>query len=223
MESRITPEIEKTYEQLLWVLRRRFRVVESVQAHFGKPLVDRVLAPLSPPPIQLEREPDFLELIDERDPHDFLGALAHEIVKNEAETVGRLRTHVSVYRDHVDEQILFGARTAGQEAGRAFLESQAAVGRPRLATLSVPESVQAVFELSYSGLPGERNHFLVLRPRGGSSVHFVRSPQLEAWTAAGGDSRFLYELRCEWVRGILDIISPRVDFHPASEIGRAHV
>ena len=40
------------------------------------------------------------------------------------------------------------------------------------------------------------------------------------WTAAGGDSRFLYELRCEWVRGILDIISPRVDFHPASAIER---
>jgi hypothetical protein len=219
MESRVSPDIEKIFEQLLWIMRRRFRVVESVKAHFGKTGVDRALAGLSAlPPLPLDHEPEFLDLLDEREPLDFLGSLSFAVEHFEADTITRLRAHVSMYRDHVDEQILFGARTAGQEAARTFLESQAPIGRPRLETLSVPESVQAVFELGFAGLPGDRNHFLVLRPRGGCSAHFVRSPHLAAWAAAGADARFLYGVRCEWVRGMLDILSPSVNFHPAHSI-----
>jgi hypothetical protein len=218
MDSHVTPDIEKVYEQLLWIMRRRFRVVESVKAHFGRGAVDRVLEPLPAPPLPLDRDADFRDLLDEREPVYFLEKLAFDVERYEAETVTRLRAHVSVYRDHVDEQILFGARTAGQEAGRAFLEAQAPAGGPRLETLSVPEAVQAVFDLGFTGLPGERSHFLVLRAHGGSSAHFARSPHLAAWNAAGADARFLYGTHCEWVRGVLDILSPRVDFHSARSI-----
>ncbi|MGZ3652522.1 MAG: hypothetical protein ACXVB9_05650 [Bdellovibrionota bacterium] len=217
MKSRISPDIEKIYEQLLWVVRRRFRIVESVAAHFGKPLVDRVLQSVPAPLLPLDKEVDFRTLLDERDPLDLLQTLAFDIVKNEAATISQLRTRVSLYREHVDEQILFGSRTAGQEAGRTFL-AQTPIGKPRLESLTVPESVQAVFELNFTGLPGEKNHFLMLRSQGGSSAHFVRSPHLEAWTAAGADPRFLYDVRSNWVRGILDIISPGVEFYPASAI-----
>jgi hypothetical protein len=217
VKSRISPDIEKIYEQLLWIVRRRFRIVESVAAHFGKPIVERALATLEQPLLPLHH--DFRALLDERDPLTLIESLAHDIVKHEAAVVSQLRSRVSVYRDHVDEQILFGSRTAGQEAGRTFLaETRTPVGKPRLESLSVPESVQAVFELNFTGLPGDKNHFLVLRPQGGSSAHFVRSAHLAAWKAGGGDARFLYDVRAAWVRGILDIISPGVEFHSASAI-----
>lgn len=220
MKSRISPDIEKTYEQLLWVLRRRFRVVESVKAHFGKTLVDRVLETVPACALPTGREADFVDLLDERDPFDFLASLASEVLRNEAATITCLRGHVSVYRDHVDEQILFGARTAGQEAGRSFLSQSPMGARPRIQSLTVPESVQAVFELGFCGLPGDKGHFLLLRAHGGSSAHFVRSPHLPAWSEAGGDTAFLYEMRCEWIRGILDIIAPNLVFHSASALER---
>lgn len=219
MKSRISPDIEKIYEQLLWIVRRRFRIVESVSVHFSKGLVERSLAGVPAPLLPLDHEVDFRTLLDERAPLELLADLAFDIVKNEAEVIVQLRARVSPYRNHVDEQILFGSRTAGQEAGRTFLaQTRTTVGKPRLESLSVPESVQAVFELNFTGLPGEKNHFLMLRPQGGSSAHFVRSPQLPAWKAGGGDARFLFEVRAAWVRGILDIISPGVDFHAASAI-----
>jgi hypothetical protein len=219
VKSRISPDIEKIYEQLLWIVRRRFRIVESVAAHFGKPIVERTLAAVSPPRLPLHHEVDFRALLDERDPLALIQDLAHDIVKHEAAVVSQLRARVSVYRDHVDEQILFGSRTAGQEAGRTFLaETRTPVGKPRLEALSVPESVQAVFELNFTGLPGDKNHFLVLRPQGGSSAHFVRSAHLNAWKEGGGDARFLYDVRAAWIRGILDIISPGIDFYSASAI-----
>jgi hypothetical protein len=210
-----SPEIEQVYEQLLWIERRRFRVVESVSAHFGRPLVERLLRTDGLLPGPLAGEPDFLALLDEREPLDFLEALAFRVERNEAETVHLLRTHVSVYREHVDEQLLFGSRTAGQEAGRSFLARTPTMlaGQP---PLTVPEAVQAVFELNFTGLPGERNHFQVLRSQGGSTVHFTRSPHLEAWK--GCDPRFLHQLRCEWVRGVLDILAPRIEFFPAHAI-----
>jgi hypothetical protein len=221
VKSRISPDIEKVFEQLLWVVRRRYRIVESVQAHFGRQLVDRVLEAVPPPPLPLSDQADLPPLLDEKEPLEFLSSLAFEVVRNEAATISQLRGHVSVYREHVDEQILFGSRTAGQEAGRSFL-AQPPAGKPRPESLSVPEAVQAVFELNFTGIPGEKNHFLMLRSQGGSSAHFVRSPLLAAWASAQADPRFLYDMRCEWVRGILDILSPRVEFHPASAIERGN-
>jgi hypothetical protein len=217
VKSRISPEVELVYSQLLWIERRRFRLVESVSVHFGHALVQRVLSTGGLSRSPLENEPDFVSLLDEREPEEFLAHLASEVEKNEAATITRLRSHVSIYREHVDEQILFGARTAGQEAARSFL-SLAPMTRPRPALLSVPEAVQAIFELNYTGLPGEKNHFLMLRSQGGSTVHFARSPHLEAWNAVGAEPKFLYQARCEWVRGILDIASPQIEFSTAQAI-----
>lgn len=217
MKSRISPEIELVYEQLLWIERRRFRILENVSAHFGRPLVERILSADELLASPLRGEPEFHTLLDERDPNDFLSSLATAVEKNEAAVITRLRSHVSIYREHVDEQIIFGSRTAGQEAGRHFL-ARSPVVKPRPHPLSVPEAVQAIFEMNFTGLPEERNHFVVLRSQGGSTVHFSHSPHLESWKSVGADSRFLYELRCEWVKGILDIISPQIVHATAAAI-----
>lgn len=217
MNSTISPDIELVYAQLLWIERRRFRLVESVGAHFGKPLVTRVLQAGDLERSPLQGEPAFKALMDDRSPGTFLRYLATEVERNEAATITRLRSHVSVYREHVDEQVLFGSRTAGQEAGRDFL-ARSPVAKPRPGPLSVPEAVQAVFELNYTGLPGDKNHFPVLRSQGGATVHFARSPHLEAWNQAGAEPRFLHQVRCEWVRGILDIVSPGIELIVAQSI-----
>ncbi len=209
--------MELVFEQLLWIERRRFRILENVSSHFGRSLVERILKTDDLMSSPLRGEPEFEDLMDERDPEIFLSDLALAVEKNEAATITRLRSHVSIYREHVDEQIIFGSRTAGQEAGRFFL-SRSPVAKTRPSPLSVPESVQAVFELNYTGLPGEKNHFLMLRSHGGSTVHFVRSPHLEAWKSVAADPRFLYDLRCEWVRGILDIVSPQTIHRTAAAI-----
>lgn len=217
MNSRISPEIELVYEQLLWIERRRFRVVDSSGVHFGRNHVERILKSEDLHISPLMGEPAFYQILDEREPMEFLRWLTTEVERNEAAVVTCLRNHVSPYREHVDEQILFGGRTAGQEAGRFFL-SRSSIARSSPSVLSVAEVVQAVFEMNYTGLPGEKNHFLMLRSHGGSTVHFARSPHLEAWKAAAAEPRFLFELRCEWVRGILDILSPQVELTVAQSI-----
>jgi hypothetical protein len=221
----ISPEIERVYQQLLWIDRRRDRILSSVSAHFGSSLVEKITEPLEKSP--LSGNPDYGSLVDERGPRDYLAALAEEVEGLEASTITLLRKHVSVYPEHVDEQILFGARTAGQEAGRSFL----ATAKPALsgrAQLGVPEAVQAVFELAYNGLPWEKNHFLCLRALGGSTVHFARSPHLKVWKKSGADPKFLYLVKASWINGMLDILSPLTVFssHQAieqgAEFGLAH-
>jgi len=135
----------------------------------------------------------------------------------EAATVTALRKHVSVYQQHVDEQILFGARTAGQEAGRSFLarSKPATKGRTHL---DVPEAIQAVFDLTYNGLPWEKDYFLCLRALGGSTVHYIRSPHLAAWRSSNGDPKFLSSLKSEWTKGMLDILSPETEYSSSHSI-----
>ncbi len=217
MKSRISPHIEQIYEQLLWIERRRFRVIESVSAHFGKSVVANVLSTGGWSPCPLLGEPELASLLDEKPPLVFLRELAFKVEACEAAAITLLRSHVSLYREHVDEQIIFGSRTAGQDAGRTFL-SQVPIARPRTGPLSTQEAVQAIFELNFQGLPEERNYFLMLRSHGGSTAHFVRSPHLEAWKVANAEPGFMYAVRCEWVKGILDIVSPPVEFSSAQAI-----
>jgi hypothetical protein len=214
---KISPEIERIYQQLLWADRRRARIITSVAAHFGSTTVQRILSQEKLTNSKLVGEPDFHTLLDERAPPAYLAHLAHETEALEAATVSALRKHVSVYQQHVDEQILFGTRTAGQEAGRSFL------ARSKLATkgrthLDVPEAIQAVFDLTYNGLPWEKDYFLCLRALGGSTVHYIRSPHLAAWRAAGGDPKFMFSLKSEWIRGMLDILSPETEFSTSHSI-----
>lgn len=202
----MSPEVEKVYGQLLWVERRRQRVVAAVGSHFGAAPVARILGENQIAPL-FHAETTFPSLVDERGPAATLRSLAENTLRLEARTLSVLRKHVSVYQGHVDEQILFGVRTAGQEAARSFM-AQSPRGGARPERLEIPEAIQAVLELTFQGLPGERNHFLSLRAHGGSTVHFSRSPYLEAWRAENADPKFLHLNRLEWVRGMLDILSP---------------
>lgn len=217
----ISPEVERVFSQLLWIEHRRARVVESVSAHFGQDKVGKILESQGLLPSPLSGDPCFSRLLDENDPDSFLRSLARRVERHDAATVHALRKHVSVYQQHVDEQILFGARTSGQEAGRSFL----AESKPSLKgrqSLSIPEAVQAVFSLSYNGVPGDRNHFLIIRPHSGATVHYTRSPHLDSWNEAGADPKFLYSVNSEWLRGALDILAPNASFVTSQAIEKGH-
>jgi hypothetical protein len=217
MIRKISPEIERVYSQLKWVHLRTFRIIESVKAHFGRDQVNKIMEKSGIGPSPLAQEPDFFTLLDEKDAPVFLAELAAAVENYEASVVTVLRRHVSIYREHVDEQILFGARTAGQEAGRLFLSHSKPAIRQR-SHLDIPEAVQAVFELTYSGLPGDKNYFLSLRPLGGCSVHFSRSPHLAPWAKASAEPKFLYGIKSEWICGILDILSPETIYSTTASL-----
>ncbi|RYZ94231.1 MAG: hypothetical protein EOP11_26655 [Proteobacteria bacterium] len=212
----MSPEIEKVYGQLLWIERRRQRILAAVSSHFGRAPLEKILPEedLRPsPPI----DPPFRTLVDERGALPTLKTLSEAVLRREARTVKLLRAHVSVYRHHVDEQILFGVRTAGQEAGRDFMgQSHQANLKPE--RLDIPEAIQAVMELHFQGLPGEKNQFLSLRAHGGSTVHAMRSASLDAWRAEDSDPEFLHLIQLEWVRGILDILSPGTEYSVSSAL-----
>jgi hypothetical protein len=196
-------------------------MIESVMAHFGREQVNKIIeqAKIGDPP--LANEPEFFALLNDHDALEFLRDLAKAVETYEAGIVTALRRHVSIYREHVDEQILFGSRTAGQEAGRIFLSHSKPAIRKR-SHLEIPEAVQAVFELTYCGLPGEKNYFLSLRAYGGCSVHFQRSPHLAPWSAAQAEPKFLYGVKSEWICGILDILSPETIFSTSSALEHGH-
>lgn len=217
MSQIVTPELERIFSQLLWLNHRCTRIQESVSAHFGKALVDRVLKDQNLPDSPLANNPNIYQLLDEKDPQDFLQNLGFLMESYEAKVITALRKHASIYQQHVDEQILFGARTAGQESGRDFLaRSKPAIkGRSHL---DIPESVQAVFELTYHGSLNEKHIFLSIRPLGSSSVHFSQSPHMDAWKIVKADPKFMYSVKCEWIRGILDILSPKIEFTPSLAI-----
>lgn len=218
-----SPEIERVYAQLQWIERRRQRVIESVSAHFGHALVQRILLSEPALPSPLAGLPAFSSLLDEREVEPFVESLAIEMDRAEASTITALRGHVSVYQAHVDEQILFGSRTAGQEAGRIFLSRNTVPGGSLGArAFDIPRAIEAIFEFAYHGLPWDHNYFLCVRSLGGSTVHYRRSPHLTGWLSAGGDPKFLFSVKCEWIRGMLDILSPSTLFTTTQAIEQGH-
>ncbi len=208
---KISPEFQRIYEQLRWIERRRKRIVDSVSSHFSRDLVNSILLKDMLLDLNVNLDIELSQLIDERDPDVFLRALANEIEAHEARTIGALRKHTSVYQSHVDEQIYFGARNAGQDAGRLFLASYQKYDK-RDPHLEPVEAVQALFVLTYNGFPNEKNLFLSLRSHGGSTVHYQSSPHLKNWQSVGGDPKFLHHIKIEWMKGILDILSPNLEF-----------
>lgn len=221
MPLKITPEVERVFLQLLWIEHRRARIVGSVGAHFGVQKITAILEKEKLLPAPLAGEPAFQDLLDDREPEDFVASLAREVDRHEAATITALRKHVSIYQKHVDEQVLFGSRTSGQEAGRSFLAKSRLAMRGRQ-KLSITEAVQAVFQLTFNGLPEEKNHFLTVRPFGGTTVHYTRSPHLISWNEAGADAKFLYGVKSEWIRGILDILCPDASFVTSRSIEKGH-
>lgn len=208
---KISPEIQRVFQQIRWLERRREKIIESVASHFSKATVNHILEKEGLRTFPLNLDLDLNYLVDERDVCDFLRDLANRVESFSAQTIVAIRKHTSVYRDHVDEQIRFGSRYAGQDAGRYFLSTHTKYDKtiPHLEPIEV---VQAVFELTFNGLPGDKNYFLCLRSFGGSTVHFQTSPHLKNWIAVGADPKFLHQIKVDWMKGILDILSPEMEF-----------
>lgn len=208
---KISPEIQRVFQQIRWLEKRRTKIIESVSSHFSKATVQQILEKENLVTFPLNLELELSQLIDERNIDDFLRDLANRVEVFSAQTIAAIRKHTSVYRDHVDEQIRFGSRYAGQDAGRYFLSSHTKYDKtvPHLEPIEV---VQAVFELTYNGFPGDKNYFLCLRSFGGSTVHFQHSPHLKNWASVGTDPKFLHQIKVDWMKGILDILSPGMEF-----------
>jgi hypothetical protein len=208
MSNALSHEVYLVFEQLKAIDRRRSRVIDSVAAHFGRNKIADVLTRMQLLDPLFSANSNFFDSIDEREPEDFIRFLAKKTEAYEAETVKVLREQVSPYNQHVDEQILFGARTAGQDAARAFLTNSAAAARRSRLPLS--EAVQSIFHITYNGLPSDKGFILSIRPLSGITVHYRYSAHLEAWQSTGVDFSFMCELRREWISGLLDVFSPDV-------------
>jgi hypothetical protein len=179
---------------------RRIRVVEAVAAHFGREKVNSALRELSSSPLsEWSGEGELRSLHLGR---QSLQKLARTQTEIEATTYRLLCEKTSKFPAHVEEQILFGARTFGQQIGRSELME---VGFN--AEVSAPLAVKIVFDCIYTGLEEEKNVFLCLRSMGGSTVHIRRSEfeYLEPTLR-----RVLSLVRNETIKGILEIIAPDI-------------
>lgn len=217
MKCGLSPELENIFSQLIWIERRRFRIIEAVSAHFGKENIEKILAMDPATNSPLTEATSLSEMIDDRDPESLLQFLSTQMDTCEATTVKVLRQHVSVYQSHVDEQILFGARTAGQEAARSFL-SKSKISHSTDEPISLSEAVQAIFALTYRVDESEKNYFLTLRPQAGATVHEQRSPHIDIWKSVGCDLKLMSAIRNEWIRGMLDILSPDIEYSESKQI-----
>ena len=209
--ERISPELERAYSRLLWMERRRARITDCVASHFGRPLISKLLEKHELTHSALQNFPILSQVINEDCPSEAIRALASDMEIKEAKTITLLQNHASSFKTHVEEQILFGARSSGQDAGRYFL-SQSRDNAIFDSDFSIAQVVQAVFELSYEGHPHDSNFFIVARSIGSTNIHYERSAHLISWKAANADINFLVKVRAEWIRGIIDILSPKVQF-----------
>ena len=219
MLNKIDHQSLLVFEQLRWVLRRRERIIAAVKAHFGATNTYRVLErnALITPPIALAQSLE--DLIDARPSKDFLRSLAFKTERFEAHTIHSLRTELSVYQSHVEEQILFGARTAGQDAAREFLNTSPAAAKTS-PPLPLTEAVNALFQLSYLGFPEDKNFFFSKRPSSGISAHFIHSPHQNAWKEY--QPAFLHAVQLDWMRGILEILSTEIQLSAKSALELGH-
>lgn len=206
--------VEQILNQLFWIQRRRDRISDSVSSHFGREKVSLLLKGLSLKAPQLSPNFDYRLLQQGKSDEEFVRELALHVEYDEALVVKTLRERASPYPAHVDEQILFGARNAGQDAGRFILQRD--IDR----SFTLPEVFQAIESLSYLGLASDQNYFVTLRPLGHISVHHERCPHLKAWTEAGAEVLFQEKLQAAWTRGIIDILSPQTFFERKYSIPR---
>ncbi|NUM89811.1 MAG: hypothetical protein HUU37_11450 [Bdellovibrionales bacterium] len=210
MLFRTSHEIRLAFEQLRWLERRRQSIIDCTAAHFGR---DKIRAAL-PPEDRKIALPDHVELEDllvDSTPEECIRALARKLDALESRTVARLMSRVSEWESHVEEQIFFGARLAGQEAARWSIEHSHCVSTHRPAFLA--EVVQVVNALTWSGLESEKNNFLSIRPLSDATMHFVRSPHMAAWKEGGAEPLLMARVKNSWVRGILDILGGGIEYN----------
>ena len=202
-------QLQWIYQQLQWIEIRTLRIIEGIQSHFG-PIA------LPHPVIQLIAD-SFLDILDEREPEDFLRSLAFSIRKSEAEHISKHISLASPYKNLVEEQVLFDSRSTGQDAARKFLAQHDYPDDIQLQTLII-----AIEKLCYLGMPSDRNHFSTVRPLSDFSMHFQKCPNSIAWIAGGGNPVFFDEIEQAWVRGILDILSPQITLERRYSIAKGH-
>lgn len=212
-----SPESKKSFDQICQIGLRRQRIIDSVGAHFGKTHVQSILSKknllnsLLIPGLKLE---DFLTEISIQ---ETLATLAHNQQLLEALTVETLLSETSVYQSHVEEQILFGARIAGQEASRLrFPEAVAAGG-----ILTPQEAISAAVGLTYCGLPSEHGFFLILRPFGSSTIHLVNQVHMRSWKQTNVDISLMEKVKESWIKGILDILCSELSFSRSIDLSKA--
>lgn len=202
-------QLQTIYGQLQWIEIRTKRIYEGLCAHFGQ-----LSAPA--PAITLEQN-SFWDIIDDREPENFLRDLGHSIRAQEAKQISHYRQLSSKYKSHTDEQIIFYSRSVGQDAARSFLS-----------TFNYPENIElptillAIERLCYFGLPRDNNHFATIRPLSDFSLHFQKCPSTAAWIEGGGDPIFLDEMEKSWILGILDILAPKLIHQRRYSIPKGH-
>lgn len=192
-------QMQSIFSQLQWIEKRKHRILDGIGAHFGNNWKKDLAA------LDFASGASLREALDEREPEAFVADLAYKVEKEEARTVQFLREKVSRYPEHVDEQILFASRSAGQDAGRHHL-AQHEYNTPR----DLPVLLASLERLCFWGLPADRCYFSSLRPLADFSLHFRSCPHTKAWREGGGDPAFLGKVEQAWIQGLLDILSPDV-------------
>jgi len=204
----LSPESKRAFDQICQIGLRRQRIIDSVTAHFGKVHVLSILAKKNLlNPVALPGQ-DLEAFLSEIPTQNTLANLAFSQQLLEAQTIETLLSETTVYQSHVEEQILFGARIAGQEASRQRYPQAVVVG----GNLTTQEAISAAITLTYCGMPSERGFFLVIRPFGSSTVHFVNTVHSSSWNQTGVDFTLMEKVKESWIKGILDILCPNLKF-----------
>jgi hypothetical protein len=209
MAFRTSHEIRQTFEKLKWIERRRQFILDSIGSHFGKEKI-RACIPAKDRRAILGEKTQFDDLQVDTTPEDCIRNLAFQIQSHEAAVVTVLREKISPYKSHVDEQILFGSRMAGQEAARQTSARSFSLQENQPTFLS--EVVQIVRNLTYDGMDGDRDSFLSIRPKADALMHTIHSPHIPAWKEGGADLEFMAQVRSSWIQGILDVIAPSLQY-----------
>lgn len=195
-----SPMEQMVFDQLKWIERRRLRIFSAIAAHFDRAVAQNALSALDPPIENFNLEARLDEVIEADGPRPYLRRLAYRLEFNEARMIRALCK--AFPGDAVREQILLGARHAGQEAGRNYHASQT-----RPVTGDLAELYSALAKLTYSGLPSDKYFFASIRPFSDISIHYRKCVHQDAWAEADADLPFMCDVQCEWMDGILDILS----------------
>lgn len=198
-----SPMEQMVFDQLKWIERRRIRILGAVTSHFDRARATAAIKALEPPLQNFDLDSQLDEIMDERGPRAFLRALAFQLEWNEARLVRALLE--AFPGGAVRDQILLGARHAGQEAGRHYMADH-----DRRTLTDMAELYAALARLTYSGLPSDKTFFPSIRPLSDVSIHYRACAHVEAWRAAEADLEFLCDMQREWMDGVLDILSPGI-------------
>lgn len=215
MSVHSTVQEQLVYDQLLWIERRRLRILNTVAAHLSVTRTEKAIALLEPPigpsPLGMNLE----DLVDEHGAAACVRRLGYRLQLDEARMIQAL---LQEFRDQAVElvtQIRSGAKLAGQEAGRSYIARNGTVSETNM-----PALYTAITQIAYFGDPSERPWFASVRPLSDVAIHIRACTQTAPWKEAGVDANLMSDLVCDWIDGALEIISPQIIHVYASAIPR---